>query len=104
MIRDHFTIDRYAHEVASQNLFLKHFMSGAAEEKKILLLNSIYEKWRAFYNALLADKNFILNEILLTDYQEAIAMYFSYVASEDDVINEMKEGCYRVSGISKRNG
>ena len=84
-----FVIDQYTFNYESRKELLERFKNNASELQTNKILTFIYEKWQSYFNSLLNSEDFYLNDVLLTDFCDFIALYYISVATEDDVIKQM---------------
>ena len=86
---DCFFIDKYTNNCEARNNLLERFENKSSEIQMKFMLTTIYEKWDSYYTSLFNVDDFYLNELLLTDFCEFIAMYYINNATEEDITLQM---------------
>lgn len=84
-----FVIDQYTFNYESRKELFERFKNNASELQTKEFITIIYEKWQSYFNRLLNSEDFYLNDVLLTDFCDFIALYYISFATEEDVITQM---------------
>lgn len=99
ILSDCFAIDQYYNNYEARKKMLERFESNAPERQVNVFLEAIYNKWHSYFNGLFVSEDFFLNDVLLTDFCDFIALYYIRIASEVDVIDQMYEAIVRLTCI-----
>lgn len=91
VVIDCFEIDRYNSYHEEKNSLLSNFMEKATEEQQQFLLSAVYDKWNSYFNSLFTTNDFYLYDILLTDFGDFIASYYTMFVSDEDLIKQTKD-------------
>lgn len=84
-------INQYTFNYEPRKELLKRFTIYASELQTKEFLTIIYNKWQTHFNGLKKSDAFYLNELLLTDFCDFIALFYISVTTEEDVIKQMTD-------------
>ena len=88
IIHDCFKISKHTFYHEAKNIFKDSFKKSAPEDRYLVMLEQIHNKWETFYNQL-SNSDEYQNDLLLTDYYDFIVEYYYEKFDDSDIVANM---------------
>jgi hypothetical protein len=96
LVSNCFVFNKHSFHHEQRSTMLERFLAKASDEKQKFLLSTVFEKWYLFFKGLFSLEDFYQNELLLTDYADFIVTYYSALASDEEVVVEIKNAVDKI--------
>jgi hypothetical protein len=94
-----FIIDKYSSNIKTRDVLREYFVKSASDKQFDLIHILIFNKWKNYFDNILATADFYQNSLLLTDFANFISNYHTHLTKDNDLLTAMESLIEKISFI-----